>query len=64
MTSDQSRARGGFGRRSRSTDTAATPTGGPALSVSNLGVEFFVGGSWVAAAKHVRNPVMSPKKYI
>ena len=61
MTSDQSRARGGFGRRSRSTDTAATPTGGPALSVSNLGVEFFVGGAWVAAAKHVSYDLMPGK---
>ena len=61
MTSDQPRARGGFGRRSRSTDTAATPTGGPALSVSNLGVEFFVGGAWVAAAKHVSYDLMPGK---
>ncbi|TQJ31739.1 ABC transporter ATP-binding protein [Microbacterium sp. SLBN-146] len=32
---------------------APKPEGGPVLSVKNLGVEFWVGGSWAAAAKHV-----------
>jgi peptide/nickel transport system ATP-binding protein len=32
---------------------APQPEGGPVLSVKNLGVEFWVGGTWAAAAKHV-----------
>lgn len=32
--------------------------GGPVLSVDNLGVEFFVGGKWAAAAKHVTYDLM------
>ncbi|HCM49236.1 MAG TPA: glutathione ABC transporter ATP-binding protein, partial [Microbacterium sp.] len=31
------------------------------MSVSNLGVEFFVGGAWVAAAKHVSYDLMPGK---
>ena len=53
MTSDQPRTGGRMGRKDRGATQAGVPNSGPALSVSNLGVEFFVGGSWVAAAKHV-----------
>ncbi|MET0734755.1 MAG: ABC transporter ATP-binding protein, partial [Microbacterium sp.] len=35
--------------------------GGPVLSVKNLGVEFFVGGGWAAAAKHVTYDLMPGK---
>jgi peptide/nickel transport system ATP-binding protein len=35
--------------------------GGPVLSVKNLGVEFFVGGKWAAAAKHVTYDLMPGK---
>ncbi|GAA5028704.1 ABC transporter ATP-binding protein [Microbacterium fluvii] len=45
----------------RRAHTAAVPTGGPALSVKNLSVEFWVGGSWAAAAKHVSYDLMPGK---
>ncbi len=61
MTSDQPRTGGRLGRKERAAQTAGTSTAGPALSVSNLGVEFFVGGSWVAAAKHVSYDLMPGK---
>ena len=35
--------------------------GGPVLSVQNLGVEFWVGGGWAAAAKHVTYDLMPGK---
>jgi peptide/nickel transport system ATP-binding protein len=35
--------------------------GGPVLSVKNLGVEFWVGGQWAAAAKHVSYDLMPGK---
>ncbi len=35
--------------------------GGPVLSVKNLGVEFWVGGQWAAAAKHVTYDLMPGK---
>lgn len=35
--------------------------GGPVLSVKNLGVEFWVGGGWAAAAKHVTYDLMPGK---
>ncbi len=35
--------------------------GGPVLSVKNLGVEFWVGGKWAAAAKHVTYDLMPGK---
>ncbi|MHC3000433.1 ABC transporter ATP-binding protein [Microbacterium sp. HJ5] len=35
--------------------------GGPVLSVNNLGVEFWVGGKWAAAAKHVTYDLMPGK---
>ncbi|WP_344064019.1 ABC transporter ATP-binding protein [Microbacterium pumilum] len=35
--------------------------GGPALSVKDLGVEFWVGGQWNAAAKHINYDLMPGK---
>ena len=35
--------------------------GGPVLSVKDLGVEFWVGGGWAAAAKHVTYDLMPGK---
>lgn len=35
--------------------------GGPVLSVKDLGVEFWVGGNWAAAAKHVTYDLMPGK---
>src|SRR6187401_333483 len=35
--------------------------GGPVLSVKDLGVEFWVGGQWAAAAKHVTYDLMPGK---
>jgi peptide/nickel transport system ATP-binding protein len=39
--------------RARGRDKYTQEQGAPVLSVKNLGVEFFVGGGWAAAAKHV-----------
>src|SRR5690606_39809825 len=38
--------------------TGADTTEGPVLSVRDLSVEFWVGGKWAAAAKHVSYDLM------
>ncbi len=49
-------------RRTRSrTQPQAPQAGDPVLSVNNLGVEFWVGGKWAAAAKHVTYDLMPGK---
>ncbi|BDV31020.1 ABC transporter ATP-binding protein [Microbacterium terricola] len=48
-------------RGRRQTGAPAAPFEGPALSVSGLSVEFWVGGQWAAAAKHVTYDLMPGK---
>ncbi|GAA1690311.1 ABC transporter ATP-binding protein [Microbacterium sediminicola] len=61
MSAEQPRERTRFGLRRHRPTQAAAGGAEPALSVSNLSVEFYVGDSWVAAAKHITYDLMPGK---